>query len=50
MATSGSELSASEDEADSNSAAEFINPDSDCSENPLVQKQRKTSDCPKKAS
>ena len=57
MATSGSELSAnvvqdlsaSEDEADSDSAAEFIDPDSDCSENPPVQKKHKTSDRPKKA-
>ena len=48
MATSGSELtsnvvdlSASEDETDLDS--EFINPDSDCSEKPPVQKKRKTS-------
>ena len=58
MATLGSELSANvvedistpEDEADSDSAAEFIDPDSDCSENPPVQKKRKTSNRPKKAS
>lgn len=58
MATSGSEqsanvvedLSACEDEADLDSAAEFIDPDSNCSENPLVQKKCKTSDHPKKAS
>ena len=58
MATSVSKLSAnvvedfsaSEDEADSNSAAEFINPDSDRSENPPVQKKRKMFDRPKKAS
>ena len=58
MATSGSELSAnvvedlpaSEDEADSDSGAEFIDPDSDCCENPSVQKKSKLSDRQKKAS
>lgn len=44
------DLSACEDEADLDSVAEFLDPDSDCSENPLVQKKCKMSDRPKKAS